>query len=86
MTTMQSRLKESHAPLVLTPSGGEPQLPRTADWLAKQRKRAEADMLRRELESFAPAAVVEHGASADGSLVHADCALCRACLPFTRST
>ena len=40
------------APLVLTPSAGEPELPGMSEWKAQQRKKAEADLLRRELESL----------------------------------
>ncbi len=52
----QSILNEGAAPLVLAPSPGEPELPGMAEWRAKQKLAAAADLLKRELASFAPAA------------------------------
>ena len=51
----QSRLKEGTVPLTLAPSGGEPELPGVAEWRAKQKQKAAAELLTRELASFAPA-------------------------------
>lgn len=53
MTT--DRLKERGAePLTLTPSPGDPHLPGVAEWMAAQKRKAAADLLRRELESLNP--------------------------------
>lgn len=52
--TAPQRLPERPAPLLLTPPAGEPELPGMAEWRARQKQKAAADLLRREIESFAP--------------------------------
>jgi hypothetical protein len=63
----QSRLNEGAAPLVLAPPPGEPELPGMAEWRAKQKRAAAADLLTRELASFEPAAARDRDLDVYGS-------------------